>query len=157
TTHGRERRPPGGAGPRLADRHARRREVPGGGLPPLAARPPADPAAPARRRLRGHRGAGAADQLPATFSFGPALLPLPAAADAVGRPGVARAALRPGRQLQPLRRQGGAAAARRAPRLLLLHADALRLAHARRLLRRRGAVAQGPAARRIAGPAARLG
>ena len=51
--------------------------------------------------------------------------------------GMAAAFVRPGRQLQPLRGQGGAAAARRSPRLLLLHADALCLAHASVLFRSR--------------------
>ena len=43
---------------------------------------------------------------------------------------------RPRGQPEPLRRQGGPAAAGRAARLLLLHADALRLARPRRLPRR---------------------
>src|SRR5262249_59697135 len=85
--------------------------------------------------LAGHRGPPAADQLPAGAARRRPPLPLPAAVDAAGRRDVAPAALRPGRQLQPLRRQGGPSAARRAPRLLLLHAHALRLAHAHGLLR----------------------
>ena len=89
-----------------------------------------------------------AHQLPAAPAGRPPLLPLSAAADAAGRGSWRLPRVRPGRQLQPLRRQGGAAAARRAARLLLLHADALRLAHARRLLRPGSARgAQGPPGR----------
>ena len=52
----------------------------------------------------------------------------PAADHAPGRAGLAAAGRRPGDQPEPLRGQGGRAAAGRAARLLLLHADAIRLA-----------------------------
>src|SRR5579885_433066 len=155
--HGRKRFPAGGIGPRLADGDARRREMPGGRLPPLAARPAVHPAAPQGQRLRRHRGPRPRDEPAATPARRPPLLPLPAPGAAAGRGGVAAAALRPGGELQPLRRQGRPPAAGRAARLLLLHADALRLAHARSLLRRPGPRREGPPGGPAAEDAARLG
>ncbi len=126
-------------------------------MPPLARRPPLHPAAPPRLRVARHRGPAAADQLPPAPAARRALLPLPPAAHARGRRKLAAAALRPGGQPQSLRRQGRAPAARRAPRLLLLHAHALRLAPARRLPRRPRARAAGAGGGTIARPAPRLG
>src|SRR6186713_1788723 len=60
------------------------------------------------------------------------VLPIFVAAVAAGRP-LADAAVRPGRQLEPLRGEGGSAATRGAARLLLFHSDALCVAHARGL------------------------
>ena len=77
-------------------------------------------------------------QLPALAARRPSLLPLPAAADAAGGRAGRLPDVRPGRQLEPLRRQGRDAAAGRAARLLLLHADALRLAPAAAPTARRG-------------------
>ena len=152
-------RPPSHPRPRLADRHARRREVPGSALPPLAGRPPAHPAAPARLRLAGHRAPAA--RRPASLKHLPGvapLLPLPAAADAGRRGELASAALRPRRQLQPLRRQGGPrrrAACRTSATASPRCATPGTCASAYFAGRRRRA--QGPAARPLPRPAARLG
>src|SRR5262249_29790662 len=106
-------------------------------LPPLAARPAPHPPAQARLRLARHRAPRPADELPPAPARRPPLLPLPTTADAAGGGALAGAGVRSRRQLQPLRRQVGAAAARHAARLLLLHAHALRLAHAAGVLRPR--------------------
>src|SRR5207302_5231429 len=82
------------------------------------------------------RDRGPADpyERPPVAAAGRALLPLPVAGHAAGRE-LAAAAVRPGHEPQPLRRQGGPGAGGRAARLLLLYADALRLAHAGGVLR----------------------
>ena len=148
---------PGRPGPRLADRHARRRKMPRTPLPPLAGRPACTPCSTRPgsvsptiedRRIV----TSVLQRLPRPR----ALLPLPAAADAAGGP-LAAAAVRSGRQPEPLRRQGGRAAAGRAARLLLLHADALCLAHAGRLFRPARPAPAGWLAGQTAGPASRAG
>ena len=126
-------RAPRGAGARLADRDAGRREVPGGPLPGLPRRDAlhADPS-PGRAQP-GDRGDGHPDvAAPADPGHLPPLSP-PAADHAAGRAGLAAAGRRPRDQPEPLRGQGDRAAARRPARLLLLHADAIRLAGARDL------------------------
>ena len=126
-------RAPRRAGARLADGDAGRREVPRGPLPGLSRRhalhpdPSPGSLSPAIESMDDPDVAAPAD--PRRL---PPLSP-PAADHAAGRAGLAAAGRRPGHQPEPLRGQGGRAAAGRPARLLLLHADALRLAGPRHL------------------------
>src|SRR5262249_29715383 len=118
-----------GAGSRLADRHARWGKSSGSPVPALAGSGTLHALAPKRLGKSGHRASENAYQFFAALSGSAQLLPLLAATHAPGS-ALAVACLRPGHQLQPLRGQVGHGAPRRSPRLLLLHAHALRLAHA---------------------------
>src|SRR5207248_794923 len=113
---------------RLAHRHARRREVLGSALPPLARGAAVRTAPPPQERVARHRTPARSDELVAAPAARSRLLPLPPALHAGRGGGLALAAVRPGRELQPLRRQSRRPAAGRAARLLLFHAHALRLA-----------------------------
>ena len=122
-------------------------------LPPLARRPSSTPCCTRRGIVSPAHRSGCdirpsfLNRLPGVDRYYRYLLPLmPAAA----RWPLAGCDLV--RQLQPLRRQGGGPAAGRAARLLLLHADALRLAHAGRVLRGPGPRAEGPGRRPPARP-----
>src|SRR5262249_22147071 len=124
-------------GPRLADRNARRREMPRSALRALARRAALHAPAQARRRRARHRAAARPRQLVSLLAEGGPLLPLSVAADAPCR-ALEAAAVRPGYQPEPLRRQVGRAAAGSAARVLLFHTDAVCLALARRLFRPAG-------------------
>src|SRR5438309_7176647 len=108
--------------------------MPGGPLPALAGCSPVYAAARSRRGSAHHRAPARRNELSEPAARGASLLPLLAATDAGGLRALAVAGVRFGCQLQPLRGEGGPTTRRRAPRLLLLHADALCLAHEGRLL-----------------------
>ena len=128
---------PGRARPRLADRHARRREGARGPLRALSRTPTLftlvhvpGSVSPAIERLS-PRALAAAVPAGASRRY----LPLLPAALPDRRRAVRPRRLRPGRQHEPLRGQGGASPRTGAAPLLLLHPDALRLGPVRRVLR----------------------
>src|SRR5262245_58241306 len=79
--------------------------------------------------FRADRAARAAQQLPEPTAPRWPVLSIPVASHA-HRSSLAYPAVRRGSEFQPLRREGGKSAARGAAHLLLLHTDAIRLAHA---------------------------
>src|SRR2546425_1631219 len=134
----------GGPGPRLADRNAGRGALPRGVVRALPRRRSLYAPARARKRLSGDRATADRDLVRAAAAGRGAPLPLLPAAVSGGGRGLRPHGIRPRHLVEPLRGQGGPRPGRRAPSLLLLHADALRVGPLRRLLRRPGS-GGGPA------------
>src|SRR6266446_7263644 len=128
----------GGPGPRLADGNAGRGALPRGVLRALPRRRPLYARARARKRLSGDRAAADRDLVRAAAAGRSSPLPLLSAAVSGRCRRLRPRGIRPRHLVEPLRGQGGARPAGRAPSLLLLHADALRVGPLRRLLRRPG-------------------